>query len=396
MEEIKNAQVVLNLSSQDLMKQQMFEPHQLVATQEGGDYCLPISGGQLTGSLTFRNPIYAIINDGKNYTGTANKAIKDINNNNIIDTYATIEFLNSSCKSLEDSCKEREDSLALNIETTASSLYSILTQEYKKYTDDLINSIIGPGTTEAIDTIKEITDWITKDTADTVTILEELASIKSDLSTNYLPLAGGTMSGEITLAQGEGKGIQLGKNGLINATSSSGTTYHTVLGMLSEDALTVGHTSFDLFTRGKQSNLMYNNKALAFDDDVLHLTGGTLTGDLTIDATSKLINLGTAADAPIITRGIRGANSDGTAGDLYLQNGQNYKVYFGSTANSSLNADGTITEAGTLLSNKYAAKSHSHTYSAVYTGSSSTQASNTSLSTLRIGYVSNNLYIWNS
>lgn len=388
MEEIKNAQVVLNLSSQELMKQQMFEPHQLVATQEGGDYCLPVSGGQLTGPLTFRNPIYAIINDGKNYTGIANNAIKDIQNRNIIDTYATIEFLNSSCKSLEDSCKEREESIALNIETTASSLYSTLTQEYKKYTDDLINSIIGPGTTEAIDTIKEITDWITKDTADTVTILEELASIKSDLSTNYLPLAGGVMSGSIKLTDGKSY-IQ----------NSSG---YAMLG----DAGTymfVGHATNPLQLRGSNTRPTYYNGStnpevalLSDAESKLPLTGGTLTGDLTINATSKLINLGTAADAPIITRGIRGANSDGTAGDLYLQNGQNYKVYFGSTANSSLNADGTITEAGTLLSNKYAPKSHSHTYSAVYTGSSSTQSSNTSLSTLRIGYVSNNLYIWNS
>lgn len=388
MEEIKNAQVVLNLSSQNLMKQQMFEPHQLVATQEGGDYCLPISGGQLTGPLTFRNPIYAIINDGKNYTGIANNAIKDIQNRNIIDTYATIELLNSSCKSLEDSCKEIEESLALNIETTASSLYSTLTQEYKKYTDDLINSIIGPGTTEAIDTIKEITDWITKDTADTVTILEELANIKSDLSTNYLPLAGGVMSGSIKLTDGKSY-IQ----------NSSG---YAMLG----DAGTymfVGHTTNPLQLRGSNTRPTYYNGStnpeialLSDAESKLPLTGGTLTGDLTIDATSKLINLGTAADAPIITRGIRGANSDGTAGDLYLQHGQNYKVYFGSTANSSLNADGTITEAGTLLSNKYAPKSHSHTYSAVYTGSSATQSSNTSLSTLRIGYVSNNLYIWNS
>lgn len=388
MEEIKNAQVVLNLSSQDLMKQQMFEPHQLVATQEGGDYCLPISGGQLTGPLTFRNPIYAIINDGKNYTGIANNAIKDIQNRNIIDTYATIELLNSSCKSLEDSCKEIEESLALNIETTASSLYSTLTQEYKKYTDDLINSIIGPGTTEAIDTIKEITDWITKDTADTVTILEELANIKSDLSTNYLPLAGGVMSGSIKLTDGKSY-IQ----------NSSG---YAMLG----DAGTymfVGHATNPLQLRGSNTRPTYYNGStnpeialLSDAESKLPLTGGTLTGDLTINATSKLINLGTAADAPIITRGIRGANSDGTAGDLYLQNGQNYKVYFGSTANSTLNADGTITEAGTLLSNKYAPKSHSHTYSAVYTGSSATKASNTSLSTLRIGYVSNNLYIWNS
>ncbi len=388
MEEIKNAQVVLNLSSQDLMKQQMFEPHQLVATQEGGDYCLPISGGQLTGSLTFKNPIYAIINDGKNYTGTANKAIKDINNNNIIDTYATIKSLELACNSFNTSQEQLEQDLTQLITDSCGSLKEEVTQEYKEYTDNLINSIIGPGTTEAIDTIKEITDWITKDTADTVTILEELASIKSDLSTNYLPLAGGVMSGSIKLTDGQSY-IQ----------NSSG---YAMLG----DAgsyMFVGHATNPLQLRGSNTRPTYYNGStnpevalLSDAESKLPLTGGTLTGDLTINASSKLINLGTAADAPIITRGIRGANTDGTAGDLYLQNGQNYKVYFGSSANSTLNADGTITEAGTLLSNKYAPKSHSHTYSAVYTGASSTQSSNTSLSTLRIGYVSNNLYIWNS
>lgn len=128
----------------------------------------------------------------------------------------------------------------------------------------------------------------------------------------------------------------------------------------------------------------------------LKLSGGILTGDVTINSASKLINLGTAADTPIITRGIRGANIDGTAGDLYLQHSQSYKVYFGSSANSSLNSDGTITEAGSLLSNKYAPKTHTHSYSAVYTGTSATKANNTTLSTLRIGFVNNNLYIWNS
>ena len=56
-------------------------------------------------------------------------------------------------------------------------------------------------------------------------------------------------------------------------------------------------------------------------------------------------------------------------------------------------AFGTIVTKNT---GDYAAASHTHSYSAVYTGSSATKGSNTTLSTLRIGFASNNLYIWNS
>lgn len=45
---------------------------------------------------------------------------------------------------------------------------------------------------------------------------------------------------------------------------------------------------------------------------------------------------------------------------------------------------------------KKADTSHTHSYSAIYTGTSATQTSNTTLSNLRIGYAGGSLYIWNS
>lgn len=160
----------------------------------------------------------------------------------------------------------------------------------------------------------------------------------------------------------------------------------------------VGSAPDTLNTLKELADAITANKNIvdALDSTYLKKSGGTTTGTLYIGSNTKLINLGTASDNPIITRGIVGATTEGAVSDLYLQAGNDYKTFFGKTYNSSLNSDGTITEAGTLLSDKYAPKSHTHSYSAVYTGASSTQSSNTTLSTLRIGFASSNLYIWNS
>ena len=65
---------------------------------------------------------------------------------------------------------------------------------------------------------------------------------------------------------------------------------------------------------------------------------------------------GTAAEKHLKTRGIGGSDGNGNESDLYLQYNSNYSTKFGKSGNSSLNSDGTITEAGTLLSKKYASK----------------------------------------
>ena len=76
---------------------------------------------------------------------------------------------------------------------------------------------------------------------------------------NYLPLNGGTMTGEIAIGQGDYKGIQLGENGRINATLG-GNTNCTVLGML-DACVIVGHTSAPLLFRGSYSTPLYNGVA---------------------------------------------------------------------------------------------------------------------------------------
>ena len=58
---------------------------------------------------------------------------------------------------------------------------------------------------------------------------------------------------------------------------------------------------------------------------------------------------GTAAEKHLKTRGIGGSDGNGNENDLYLQYNSNYSTKFGKSGNGSLNSDGTITEAGTLL-----------------------------------------------
>lgn len=60
------------------------------------------------------------------------------------------------------------------------------------------------------------------------------------------------------------------------------------------------------------------------------------------------------------------------------------------------NHDSTYSKLSHNHDSVYSKLSHTHNYSAVYTGLSATQSSNTTLSTLRLGYINNSLYIWNS
>lgn len=66
------------------------------------------------------------------------------------------------------------------------------------------------------------------------------------------------------------------------------------------------------------------------------------------------------------------------------------------TALDNHNHDDVYSKLDHTHDSDYSKLDHTHQYSAVYTGTSATQSSNNTLSTLRIGFVSNNLYIWNS
>ena len=76
-----------------------------------------------------------------------------------------------------------------------------------------------------------------------------------------------------------------------------------------------------------------------------NLSGGnTFSGNQVI--TGYLDIRGTAAEKHLKTRGIGGSDGNGNSSDLYLQYSSNYKTYFGKTAQSSLNADGSISING--------------------------------------------------
>ena len=72
--------------------------------------------------------------------------------------------------------------------------------------------------------------------------------------------------------------------------------------------------------------------------------GNTFSGNQVI--TGYLDIRGTAAEKHLKTCGIGGSDGNGNSSDLYLQYSSNYKTYFGNTAQSSLNADGSISING--------------------------------------------------
>lgn len=72
--------------------------------------------------------------------------------------------------------------------------------------------------------------------------------------------------------------------------------------------------------------------------------GNTFSGNQVI--TGYLDIRGTAAEKHLKTRGIGGSDGNGNSSDLYLQYSSDYKTYFGNTAQSSLNADGSISING--------------------------------------------------
>lgn len=92
------------------------------------------------------------------------------------------------------------------------------------------------------------------------------------LNDSKLSLSGGTMTGEITIGQGDGKGIQLGTDGRINATASSGSTTATLLGVVSGNAV-LGHSSFNAQLRGAGTRPTYNGSNMALTSDIPDVSG---------------------------------------------------------------------------------------------------------------------------
>lgn len=99
-----------------------------------------------------------------------------------------------------------------------------------------------------------------------------------------LPLSGGVMTGEIQIGQGDGKGIQLGTNGRINATV--GTNKNATMFGVSNGNYYLGHSGFKTLMRGSATRPSYNNNDLALYSDISNLQTKT---DETLETESKEI-----------------------------------------------------------------------------------------------------------
>lgn len=99
----------------------------------------------------------------------------------------------------------------------------------------------------------------------------DISNLSTSISNDYLAKKGGTMTGEITIGQGDGKGIQLGTGGRINATITTNgvtSTTCTLLGIIKSDEATVGHGNFKIRFRGSEDRPVYNSKSLALYSDI--------------------------------------------------------------------------------------------------------------------------------
>lgn len=92
-----------------------------------------------------------------------------------------------------------------------------------------------------------------------------MLSIQEQIN-NKLSLSGGTMTGEIKIGQGDGKGIQLGTNGRINATVGSNTAA-TMFGV-SNGIYYLGHSGFATTMRGSKTRPTYNGNNMALYSDI--------------------------------------------------------------------------------------------------------------------------------
>ena len=94
-------------------------------------------------------------------------------------------------------------------------------------------------------------------------LLEEKTKLLDGNLDGYLPLSGGSMTGEIKLGQGDGYGIQLGTDGRINGTTNEGSTTATVLGLIksgNKSNCYIGHNSFPITIRSELERPIYIGK----------------------------------------------------------------------------------------------------------------------------------------
>lgn len=116
-----------------------------------------------------------------------------------------------------------------------------------------------------------------------------------------LSLAGGTMTGEIKIGQGDGYGIQLGTNGRINATVGTNTKA-TMFGVVN-GVYYLGHSGFDTTIRGSAVRPTYNGNNMALYSDVSSL--GTSKQDKITGTAGQFVVIGD--DGNVTTKTISNA-----------------------------------------------------------------------------------------
>ena len=119
--------------------------------------------------------------------------------------------------------------------------------------------------------------------------------ISSGGSGNYLPLAGGTMTGDIVLDTGANLQVQNGAAVLIQNTGQFVANTGATVQMSGNVVQGVGApTQLDHATNKEYVDTRVDTLATEVDTNYLKLTGGTLTGNVTYDTTSQLWVFGEA------------------------------------------------------------------------------------------------------
>lgn len=104
-------------------------------------------------------------------------------------------------------------------------------------------------------------------------------------SGSYLPLAGGAMTGPITVGRGDGNGLLFDTDANINVNG----TENTILGFYSGQFI-ISHSAYELKLRGSGTRPLYNSSSLALISDIPSVP----VTDVTVGGTS-VVSSGVAA-----------------------------------------------------------------------------------------------------
>jgi len=139
--------------------------------------------------------------------------------------------------------------------------------------------------------VTDLQDYLTEADADLLYSVLAHDHVVADITdfdpTDYLPLAGGTLTGDVS----SDSDILFDFGAGIKGEVEAGGLWHFILRISMGDRLTLGNSSFDLRLEGSETRPMYEGADLALFSDLaaysLPLTGGTLTGNLYVETSSS-------------------------------------------------------------------------------------------------------------